>query len=106
MISCEECLIGKDASAQGEAGELRGKSGSTHYSQAGILLTPADIDGLSECNEATPDNVAGSNTEQLDCLHLDPTEGDITIYSGLEHNVSQQFCLIITTEMFIKEILC
>ena len=62
-----------------------------------------DLSGLSACNAMSPDNVyVLSSTGQLDCLHLDLAEGDRDIYSGLEHNVSQQFCPVIQTNMYYK----
>ena len=91
-----------DASLTKDLQGLGGKVDKPQHVETSTYLAfnAIDYDGLTECNEAIHDNVSGSNTEYFDCLLLYPAEGDMMIYSGLEHNVSQQFCRMILTNMY------
>ena len=103
MSTVDESCIGDDAS---QRKELQGIGEKTWHLETSTLLAinGIDLSGLSACNGMSPGYVAaGSSTEQLDCLHLDLAEGDRDMHSGLEHNVSQQFCPVIQTNMYYKE---
>ena len=101
MSDVDELFIGDT-----DASQRKGLGAKALHSETSNLLAfnGIDLSGLTACNGMSPDTVSAvSSTEQLDCLHLDLAEGDRDIYSGLEHNVSQQFCPVIQTNMYYKE---
>ena len=97
MNTSEDSYIEDDTSLHKDLQRLSDLDDEAKHAETNTLLAvnATDSDGVSECNGVVHDNVAGSNTRQLDCLLLYPAEGDNKTYSGLEHHVSKQFHLII-----------